>query len=129
MLVLRVTFPTSTGCLVAADVHSRTNVFFPGVHCPDSLRSVTTISLVFCVCTTFRSAPQTAPSDRPASSTTPSTTLPITRFIRCFSSLVLLAHCVHRPTRVSTAHAGSALFRQPPPSPRDGAHGRVASKR
>src|SRR5262245_55193529 len=98
MLVLRETIPASTGCLVAAEVNSRTNVFFPCVHCPASFRSVTTMSLVLCVWMTFKSAPQTVPRVRPASSMIPSTTPTILRFIRCFSFL-LLRHCVHRPRK------------------------------
>src|SRR5207245_10900644 len=121
------TLPTSTGCLVAAEATSRTNVFLPLVHCPDSLSSMMVISFAFCVWITFRSAPQTAPRDSPTSSTTPSTAFMMTRCISHFSSL-LLGHHVHRPTRTPAARGGSGLFRQLPPSPRDGVHGRVASK-
>ena len=65
MLVLSVTLPTSTGCLVAAEVNSRTNVFLPCVHCPDSLSSVIIMSFAFCVWITFRSAPQASATGRP----------------------------------------------------------------
>src|SRR5438046_2487265 len=60
MLVLRLTLPTSTGCLSFADVNSRTKLFLPGFHWPDSLVSVITTSLVFWVWITF-SAPWAVP--------------------------------------------------------------------
>src|SRR5262245_43652522 len=120
MLVLSATFPTSRGCWVAAEVNSRTNVFLPCVHCPDSLSSVNTMSLVFCVWITFRSAPQTVSRDRLVSTVTPSTRPTIMRCISCFSSLVLLEHCAHWWRDHSQ--------RRPSP-PHDGAHDRAASKR
>src|SRR2546422_933673 len=56
MLVLSDTWPASTGFLSCADVNVRTKSFFAGFHCPDSLSSVTTTSLTFCVRIGFMSA-------------------------------------------------------------------------
>src|SRR5205814_1793121 len=56
MLVLRVTFPTSTGCFVGAAVNSTVKVFDPGLHRPVSLDSATVISFVFAVALTLGSA-------------------------------------------------------------------------
>ena len=53
MLVLRVTFPASTGCLVVAAANSKTKLFLPCFHCPDSLSSVTAMSFTLCVLITF----------------------------------------------------------------------------
>src|SRR5207249_6060557 len=56
MLVVSDTWPASTGFLSCADVNVRTKSFFAGFHCPDSLSSVTTTSLTFCVRIGFMSA-------------------------------------------------------------------------
>src|SRR5215468_10656805 len=116
MLVLRVAFPTSTGCLVASEVNSRTNVFLPCVHCPDSLSSVIVMSFAFCVWITFRSAPQTSATGRLVRSTTLSTVLMMTCCISCFSSLVLRHH-VHRPTHVSAVPGERGLSQWHPSPP------------
>src|SRR5438128_2302935 len=49
MLVLRLTSPASTGFLSAAEVNSRSTLFLPAFHWPDSFARVTTTSFVFCV--------------------------------------------------------------------------------
>src|SRR5260370_16821700 len=80
MLVLSVTFPTSSGWPVG-NVNSRTNALFPALHCPNSLLSTITASFVFCVCMTRRSAADTAAIPVSTIITVTSTTAVFCRFI------------------------------------------------
>src|SRR5258705_4442275 len=80
MLALSVTLPTSSGC-PEGDVNSSTNVFLPGFHCPVSLLSVTTASLVFCVCMTLSSALQAVEATPTAKSPPTTVITAIRRFI------------------------------------------------
>src|SRR5258705_8584162 len=80
MGVLSATLPASSGC-PDGDVNSSTTAFLPGFHCPVSLLSVITASLVFWVCMVVSSAlqavvPLPAPRNPPASAITA-----ISRFI------------------------------------------------
>ncbi len=79
MLALSATLPTSSGC-PEGDLKSSTNAFLPGFHCPVSLMSTITASLVFCVCITLSSALQAVANPAPRSPVATAITA-ISRFI------------------------------------------------